>query len=95
MENILKRLLKYQKIHILSTESWHKDLLDLSLEHQIISGNTSQNLDRYRAFRHFFIHGYGVMLEKEKILPLAHNLQNVWNGFMNDIESYLNLQDIK
>lgn len=35
------------------------------------------------------------MLEKEKILPLANNLQNVWNGFMNDIESFLNLQDIK
>lgn len=49
MENILKRLLKYQKIRILSTESWHKDLLDLSLEHQIISRNTSQNLDTGRS----------------------------------------------
>jgi uncharacterized protein YutE (UPF0331/DUF86 family) len=43
------------------SESWHKDLLDLSVDRQIISSELSKKLDEYRAFRHFFVHGYGIM----------------------------------
>ncbi len=59
IENILKRVLKYQGISVPLSESWHKDLLGLSVDRQIISSELSRRLDEYRAFRHFFIHGYG------------------------------------
>ena len=71
IEKILKRVLKYVGISVPLSESWHKDLLDLSVDRQIISSELSRRLDEYRAFRHFFIHGYGIMLDKEKLMPLC------------------------
>ncbi|MFQ6073559.1 MAG: hypothetical protein ACE5KT_12780 [Methanosarcinales archaeon] len=37
IENILKRVLKYKGISVPISESWHKNLLDLSVDNQIIS----------------------------------------------------------
>ncbi|MFX1256678.1 MAG: hypothetical protein ACFFAN_02380 [Promethearchaeota archaeon] len=69
MENIIKRMLKFKGISIPSTEFWHKDLLDLSINYKIISLELSNRINEYRAFRHFFIHGYGINLDKEKLMP--------------------------
>lgn len=55
IENILKRVLKFKGISITASESWHKELLDLSVDNQIISLELSKRLDEYRAFRHFFV----------------------------------------
>lgn len=65
IKNMLKRTLKYMKISIRFLESLYMDLLRLSADHQIISFEFLKRLDEYRAFRHFFIHGYGVMLDKK------------------------------
>jgi uncharacterized protein YutE (UPF0331/DUF86 family) len=81
IENILKRVLKFKGISITASESWHKELLDLSVDNQIISLELSKRLDEYRAFRHFFVHGYGIMLDKEKLMPLAMNLADLWKDF--------------
>ncbi len=89
MENILKRVLKYSGVTIKTTDSWHKDLLDLSVENQIISTELLHRLDEYRAFRHFFIHGYGVMVDKEKLLPLAVNLPDLWEDFLSELNKYI------
>lgn len=37
MENILKRILRFKKVQILSTKTSHKDLLDLALDYKIIT----------------------------------------------------------
>ena len=81
MENILKRILKHKGITVSPSESWHKDLLKISVDNEIISRELSERLDEYRAFRHFFVHGYGVMLEEEKLMPLAKDLPNLWKDF--------------
>jgi uncharacterized protein YutE (UPF0331/DUF86 family) len=86
MENILKRILKFKVISIPVSESFHKDLLDLSVDNQIISFELSKKLDEYRAFRHFFIHGYGIMLDEEKLMPLAENLPNIWEQFESELK---------
>jgi uncharacterized protein YutE (UPF0331/DUF86 family) len=90
IENILKRILKYEGISVHLSESWHKDLLDLSVDRQIISAELSRRLDEYRAFRHFFLHGYGIMLDEEKLMPLAENLPNLWKDFEFEMETFLN-----
>ncbi len=90
IENILKRVLKYQGISVPLSESWHKDLLGLSVDRQIISSELSRRLDEYRAFRHFFIHGYGIMLDEEKLMPLAENLPDLWKDFESELETFLN-----
>ncbi|MCL0064037.1 hypothetical protein M1N84_05150 [Dehalococcoidia bacterium] len=82
--------MKYDEISVPLSESWHRDLLDLSVDHQIISSELSRKLDEYRAFRHFFVHGYGIMLDKEKLIPLAENLPDLWKDFESELEVFLN-----
>ncbi|MFX1298115.1 MAG: hypothetical protein ACFFD2_25095 [Promethearchaeota archaeon] len=89
IENLLKRILKFKEILIKKSDSWHKDLLDISVDNQIISMELSEKLDEYRAFRHFSIHGYGILLDKRKLLPLAENLQNLWDEFESQIDLFL------
>ena len=90
MENILKRVLKFKGISVPHSESWHKDLLDMAVENQIISFKLSRRLDEYRAFRHFFIHRYGIMLDKEKLMPLAGNLPDLWKDFESELGAFIN-----
>ena len=89
MENLIKRTLKFKGISIPSSESWHKDLLDLSVKNEIITLELSNRLNEYLAFRHFFIHGYGINLDKEKLMPLAESLPNLWKDFDSEMEHFL------
>ena len=90
MENILKRLLKFNGMSVPVSGSWHKDLLDLAVNTQIISLGLSKRLDEYRAFRHFSIHGYGVLLDKEKLMPIAESLPYLWKDFEFEIDAFIN-----
>jgi len=89
IEHILKRRLKFKGISIPVSEYWHKVLLDLSVDNQIISLELSKRPDEYRAFRHFSVHGYGIMLDKEKLMPLAENLQNLWKDFESELDTFI------
>jgi len=62
IENIFKRILLFKKISVPDSKTSHKDLLDIVVENGIISFELSENIDKYRAFRHFSIHGYGINL---------------------------------
>lgn len=89
MENILKRILKFKGVPITASSPSHKDLLTLSVQENVISEDLSDQLDSYRGFRHFFIHGYGVMLNDEELNPLAEEVETVWKNFINEITYYL------
>ncbi|MFQ6031623.1 MAG: hypothetical protein ACE5K2_01770, partial [Candidatus Zixiibacteriota bacterium] len=56
---ILKQLLIHKDIQIPHTPTWHRDLLNLSVEHNFITKETANKIDEYRLFRHFFTHSYG------------------------------------
>jgi len=85
VENILKQILKDKGTHIPKSETWHRDLLDLAVSHQLISAELSDELREYLAFRHFFVHGYGFTLEETHLMGLANNLPDVWGRFLLEI----------
>ena len=89
MENVLKRILKFKGVPILHTKSYHQDLLKLSVKHKIISEDMSYELKKYLGFRHFFVHGYGVMMDQEKLIPLAEKLPYVWSKFELEITKFI------
>ncbi|MGH7886135.1 MAG: HepT-like ribonuclease domain-containing protein [Thermodesulfobacteriota bacterium] len=91
MENIIKRILKYNKVDIPDSDSSHKDLLNIAVEKKIISQELSDKLDRYRGFRHFFIHAYGVFIDKEKLKPLTKDLPDIWKQFEKEIQKFVNI----
>ena len=86
IENILKRMLlaKGQSLDMRSP-FWHHDLLKAAIDQQIISETLSKVLKDYLGFRHFFVHAYGILLDAEKLMPLANNATDVWRSFYAEI----------
>lgn len=67
IENLMKRALLSIGVSPPPSASSHKDLLDLTVQFGIITQGLSEELDAYRGFRHFFVHGYGVKLEEAQL----------------------------
>ena len=88
MENLLKRALHHLDIPLPHSASSHKDLLDLAVEQKIITQALSEELDAYRGFRHFFVHGYGVMLDEAQLMPLVNDLPGVWAQFKKELLAF-------
>jgi len=90
VENILKQSLKAKDINIPKTARWHKELLKISASNNIISDGMSDKLLEYLTFRHFFVHGYGFMLEEEPLEELTDDVFEIWNNFCLEIDAFLN-----
>ena len=89
MENILKQLLLHKSIPIPDTPTWHKDLLNSAVEHNIITNEIADKIGKYLFFRHFFTHAYGFLLDEEKLKPLMDYIPNVYSEFKGEIDIYL------
>jgi len=89
MENILKQLLLHKDISLPITPTWHKDLLNLSVEHNFITKETADKMGKYLLFRHFFVHAYGFLLDEAKLKPLMNNVSGVYSEFKKEIDEYL------
>lgn len=89
MENILKRVLIAKNIGIPRSDTWHKDLLNLSLSIGVIPEKLSDELYKYLTFRHFFVHAYGFMLDEKQLEGLADNIPDIWSQFLLEIENFL------
>lgn len=88
IENILKQILIIKDAQIPKSDTWHKDLLNLSVSVGIISENLSDKLYGYLTFRHFFAHSYGFTLEETHLEDLAGNVQETWTQFLLEIENF-------
>ena len=64
-------------------------MLVRAVEHKIITKDLSLSLDEYLAFRHFFVHGYGIHLQEALLQPLEENIPKVWHRFELQIESFI------
>lgn len=89
IENILKQLLLHKGIPVPDTPTWHKDLLNLSVEHNFITKETADKIGKYLFFRHFFMHAYGFLLNEAELKPLMNNVSNVYSEFKREIDNYL------
>jgi uncharacterized protein YutE (UPF0331/DUF86 family) len=86
IENILKQSLRARGIEPPRSDTWHKQLLELSAKAGIITTETADELYDYMSFRHFFVHGYGIMLTEEPLQNLASRLPAIWERFTSEIE---------
>jgi len=89
IENILKLSLKEKNVPLPEGESWHKDLLMLAVDNEIISEKTMMKLGEYLAFRHFFSHAYALDLYADKLEPLVEKIKEVYSDFKKDISKFL------
>ena len=88
LENILKQILKSEGIGVPKSDTWHKDLLDISVSQGVLSEQLSDSLYEYLTFRHFFVHAYGFMLDEDQMKDLAINISDIWFRFLSETEKY-------
>jgi len=93
IENILKRVSKEYYQTMPKGESWHKELLVLSVnppEGKVALFNPQilEPLHSYRNFRHRFVSGYGFQLKGEKMLELIDNIQALWTDIKKAISEF-------
>ena len=89
IENILKLMLRAKGVAIPSAATWHKELLGVSVSEKIISPELSGELLQYLAFRHFFTHSYGFMLDEAKLIPLASGIPSLYTRFLSEVDRAL------
>ena len=81
VENIVKQVLQSRGIALPAGDSWHKELIELAAESEVISGETSYSIREYLAFRHFFTHAYAFDIDPQRMEPLVANLTLSEKGF--------------
>jgi len=92
VENLFKRALGFLQVPLPTSPTSHRDLLELVVEHRIISQQLSETLDEYRAFRHYFVHGYGILLQEAPLKSLCENLASIWQNFEDEFGRFLSSQ---
>ena len=86
IERILRSQLEAGKIKIDKTQSWHKELLLEAKKHDLVSETQFNCFRELLLFRHMQIHGYGYMLEEERLLELAEPVPAVCIDFLKNTE---------
>jgi HepT-like protein len=64
----------------------HRDLLEAACKHGVVSQALRIRLDEFRAFRHFFAHGYGVLLDPKQLTPLAEKAGMLWADLQQELK---------
>jgi uncharacterized protein YutE (UPF0331/DUF86 family) len=85
VENIVKQVLQSRGIALPVGASWHKELIELAAESEVISSETSHSIREYLAFRHFFTHAYAFDFDPQRLEPLVTNLAGVSGAFRRDL----------
>ena len=86
IERILRSRLETCGIKIPKTESWHKELLLAAQQKTIISQSQFDALRKLLVFRHMQIHGYGYMLDEQRLRELTGPVPEMCKEFLNKIE---------
>lgn len=89
IENILKKMLIYDKLDIDDSPEWHEKLLQKSSEIGILPPELFQVLSRYLSFRNFFIYNYAFNIKWEDMKVLVDALKDLNNKFRAEIDEYL------
>ena len=85
MENIIRMIIESKGIRIPKTGSYHKDIILKAVETGIISEQLYAAIYEHLQFRHRHMHGYGYMLNWEKVKPLADNSKDTVDKFFTEL----------
>lgn len=89
MENVLKQTFKARNIILPEGSSWHRDLLVIAGQNNILSNNIITKLSHFLAFRHFFSHAYALDLYADRLVPLVQKAVDIFQQFKSEINNQI------
>ena len=85
IERILRCKLQAKNLKIDKTESWHKEILLAARKNNFVAEEHFGCFRELLLFRHMQIHGYGYMLDKQRLLALAKPVPAVCKSFLENV----------
>jgi hypothetical protein len=82
LERILRALLEGSHVHVEKTESWHKDLLLAARKHSLVRESEFEAFGKLLLFRHVQVHGYGFMLQDNRLVDIARSVTGTCHDFL-------------
>jgi uncharacterized protein YutE (UPF0331/DUF86 family) len=86
IERILRSLLESKNLKTDKPQSWHKEVLLAAQKHNLLSETQTKCFRDLLLFRHMQIHGYGYMLDKQRLLELAKPAPAVCRDFLEHLK---------
>jgi hypothetical protein len=85
IERILRAILEQKGVSIKKTENWHKELLLAGKEQSLLTQEQFEGFRALLVFRHMEIHGYGFMLDEQRLRQLAGPVSSLCRNFLKQI----------
>jgi hypothetical protein len=85
IERILRAMLEQKGVRIKKTENWHKELLLAGKERLLLSKEQFEGFRGLLVFRHMEIHGYGFMLDEQRLRQLAGPVPTLCRNFLKQM----------
>lgn len=95
VENILKRINRYQGVPLPTGDSWHIDLFNRFCEpgHKnlpiLFDSALAPIMASFRKFRHVVHHGYGFQIEWDRLRDGISQITSVFDAFRDRLLQYL------
>lgn len=100
IENILKRISRFNSVSLPSGDTWHIDLFKRFCEPSydplpvLFDKYLASEMSPYRKFRHIVYHGYGFQLDWSRMQEGMENADNVFLKFKSSLSNYLQMLKI-
>jgi len=82
IERILRCKLQARNLKIIKAESWHKEILLAARKNNLVAEEYFGCFRELLLFRHMQIHGYGYMLDKQRLLAIAKPVPAACKDFL-------------
>ena len=85
IERILRTLVEAHDVRVDKDQGWHKTLLLAAKEHLIVSDDEFEAFRKLLLLRHVQVHGYGFMLDEERLLDIARATTGRCRAFLDAV----------
>ena len=94
LENIFVLIAKQIDNASLSSQRWHKEILDsmfiqTSARNAVLNESLHESLLDYLSFRHVFRHSYGYALDWERLSPLFFSVFENWKSVKTNLQEFI------
>lgn len=95
IENILKRISRFQSVPLPTGETWHIELFKRFCKPAyknlpvLFDETLSVAISPYRKFRHVVFHGYGFQLDWNRMKEGVESMEDIFHRFKSKLSEYL------